>query len=216
MPIKPPPGYSLKEVPDFLKPTAANSKVVIQQPNGRDISSVSSSNPTEIDVHQREQFGQPQLNHEETHVFQFSRNPAVVAAMREVPIARDPKNPMASYTYGGTDGLLAAQQQHKTIADFNMEQQAEMVRNYSTEIKQAIARGDAAEVDKLNRAYKPYLNQLANLPGKNDSMTTMTQKDLTPAAPGLPPATESGILAPLKVIGGKAGVKLSHGYTLEK
>ncbi|MGB6934396.1 MAG: hypothetical protein WBD91_16585 [Acidobacteriaceae bacterium] len=207
----PPPGYSLEDVPDFLKQTAANSKVVIQPPNGKDVAVVHSSSPNEVDVNQRDQFGQPQLNHEETHVFQFSRNPAVVEQMQQT-MATGPKG----YTYGGTDGLLQAQMQHKTIADFGPEQQAEMVRNYASESTEAIIKGDAAKLDKLNRAYKPYLNQLANLPGKNDSMTTMTQKDLTPAAPGLPPAVESGILAPLKVIGGKMGVKLPKGYTLVK
>lgn len=210
---KPPPGYSLEEVPDFLKQTAANSKVVIQPPNGKDVARVTSTDPTTVQVNQRDQFGQPQLNHEETHVWDFSRNPEIVSQMEaDLRTGKLPK----TYTYGGTDGLLQAQQQHKTIADFGPEQHAEMVRNYDEEITAAIKRGDAATVDKLNRAYGPYLDQLANLPGKNDSMTTMTQKDLTPVAPGLPPATESGILAPFKVIGGKARVMVPKGYRLEK
>ena len=211
----PPPGYSLEDVPDFLKPTAATSKVVIQPPNGLDVARVTSTDPTTVQVNQRDQFGQPQLNHEETHVFEFSRNPAVVQQMEgDLASGKLPK----TYTYGGADGLLQAQMQHKTIADFGPEQHAEMVRNYASESTEAIIKGDTAKLDKLNRAYKPFLNQLANLPGKNDSMTTMTQKDLTPADPGLPPSAVTGIMEPLKVMGGKTRVlkHLPRGYTLEK
>lgn len=203
MPNKPPPGYSLEDVPDFLKATAGASKVVIQPPNGIDIAKVTSTDPNTVQVNQRDQFGQPELNHEETHVFDFSRNPAIVTQMEaDLASGRLPK----IYTYGGAEGLLRAQREGKTIADFGPEQRAEMVRNYAQESKQAILKGDAATLDKLNLAYGRLLNQEANLPGKNDSMTTMTQKDLTPAAPGLPSAMESGILTPLQTIGGRAGV----------
>lgn len=196
-------GYSVDDVPAFLRPTAEQSKVVIQPPNGKDIAVVHSSSPKEIDVNEVKQFGQPQLNHEETHVFEFSRNPAVVQRMEsDLATGKLPK----SYTYGGADGLLQAQLQHKTIADFGPEQHAEMVRNYAEDTKDAIRRGDAAALDKLNKAYGPFIKQLAGLPGRGLSMTTMTQKDLTPAAPGLPPATETGILAPNPLLGGPARV----------
>ena len=194
------PSYSLQDVPAFLRPTAAQSKVVIQPPNGRDIAVVHSTSPKVVDVNERAQFGQPQLNHEETHVFDFSRNPAIVQRMEED--LRSGKLPK-SYTYGGIEGLLEAQRQGKTIANFGPEQRAEMVRNFQQETQDAIRRGDAARLDLLNRAYGPFIRQEANLPGKNESMTTMTQKDLTPPAPGLPPAVESGILAPNPLLGGK-------------
>lgn len=196
----PPLGYSLEDVPAFLRPTAEESKIVVDPPNNTSIAQVNSTNPNEIDIHEPSQFHQPQLNHEETHVFQFSRNPAIVQKMEsDLATGKLPK----TYTYGGTDGLIAAQRQGKTIADFGPEQQAEMVRNYQQETQEAVRKGDATGLDKLNLAYGPLIRQLAKLPGKNESMTTMTQADLTPAAPGLPPAEETGILAPNKLLGGE-------------
>jgi hypothetical protein len=194
----PPAGYKLENVPDFLKPTAEQSKVVVQPPNNKDIAVVHSSTPTEVDVNEPTQFNQPDLNHEETHVFQFSRNPEVVQQMEsDLQTGKLPK----TYTYGGPDGLLQAQQQHKTIADFGPEQQAEMVKDYQAGTQEALAKNDAAKLDKLNAAYGPFVRQLSNLPSKNESMTTMTQKDLTPPEPGLPPAEETGILAENKLMG---------------
>ncbi len=209
----PPLGYSLEAVPAFLQPTAANSQVVVKPPDNRSIALVSSKEPNVVQVHEPSQFGQPQLDHEETHVFDLSRNPAVVSQMEnDLASGKLPK----TYTYGGPDGLLQAQREGKTIADFGPEQRAEMMSDYADGTKQAIARGDAKTLDKLNAAYGRYVHEEASLPGKNDSMTTMTQQDLTPAAPGLPPAEVSGILEPNPLLGGVAGVKLPHGYKLEK
>ena len=201
--VVPPNGYSLASVPNFLKPVAANMTVQIQPPNGIDVARVTAANPNTVQVNQPDQFGQPQLNHEVTHGYQFSRNPVVVQQMEgDLASGKLPK----TYTYGGADGLLAAQQQHKTIANFGPEQQAEMVSNYTQEANQAIAIGDMKTLDKLNKAYGPYIQQLVNLPGKNDSMTQMSQQDLTPAAPGLPPSAITGIMEPLPAIGGNARV----------
>lgn len=213
----PPPGYSLEAVPDFLKPTAEKMTVDVEKPNGLDLARVTASNPTVVQVNERDQFGQPQLNHEVTHGFQFDRNPAIVQQMEaNLASGKLPK----TYTYGGADGLLEAQRQGKTIADFGPEQQAEMVKDYQKGTQDAIKRGDAAALDKLNEAYGLYIHQLANLPGKNESMTTMTQKDLTPAAPGLPPAEETGLLVANKLLGNEVKVlrhppKLPKGYHLE-
>lgn len=200
----PPSGYALEaQVPAFLRPAAATAHIVDKPPDNRSIALVSSDDPTEIDVHEPSQFHSPQLIHEMTHVFQFSRNPEMVNQMRDA--LRTGKLP-ATYTYGGTDGLIAARQAGKTIADFGPEQQAEMVKNYAVLTKQAIQSGNAAELDRIKQAYGPFIRQLAALPGKTDSLTQMTQRDLTPAAPGLPPAAESGILAPDDLLGGAAGV----------
>ena len=207
---QPPEGYSLvEEVPDFLRPVAATTHVVNQPTDNQTIARVSSTNPTEIDVYDPAKFHSPELIHEMTHVFQFSRNPEIVSQMlnplRTGKIPTAYANPSV-YNYGGADGLLAAQRAGKTIADFGPEQQAEIVRNYAVLTKEAIQTGNAAELDKIKQAYGPFIRQLAALPGKNDSMTTMTQKDLTLPAPGLPPATETGILAPDKLLGGAVGV----------
>lgn len=212
-PVAPPPGYSLEDVPAFLRPTAATMNVQVQPPNGIDVARVTSTNPNTVEVNEPSQFGQPQLDHEVTHGYQFSRNPAVVSQMEgDLASGRVP----TAYTYGGPQGLIQARQQGKTIADFGPEQQAEMVKDYQQGTQAAIASGDAGKLDRLNQAYGPYLQQLARLPGKNDSMTTMTQQDLTPAAPGLPPASESGIMAPSKLLGGPMKIVPPAGYTLER
>lgn len=224
----PPPGYSLENVPAFLQPTAQNMNIQVEPPNGIDVAKVSPAAPNTVVVNQPNQFTQGDLNHETTHSYDLSRNPAVVsqeasvmaqqqrAGLYNTPVAGQlPK----AYDYGGINGLLAAQQQHKTITDFGPEQRAQMVKDYTEGTQAAIKSGNAAALDKLNQAYGMYIRQLANLPGKTDSMTTMTQQDLTPPAPGLPPAAESGILAPNPLLGGPARV-LKHppptGYTLEK
>lgn len=212
--VVPPNGYSLANVPNFLKPTAANMKIVVQPPNGVDVAKVSPANPNVVVVNQPNQFTQGDLNHETEHGYDLSRNPAEVARLAQVqqqqqqagmytPVAGQLP---AAYDYGGADGLLAAQQQRKTIDSFGPEQRAQMVKNYTDQAQQAIASKDMPTLDKLNKAYGPYITQLVNLPGKNDSMTTMSQQDLTPPAPGLPPSAETGIMEPLPAIGGNAAV----------
>jgi hypothetical protein len=201
--VVPPSGYSLANVPNFLRPTAAQMTVQIQPPNGIDVARVTSTNPNVIQVNQPDQFGQPQLNHEVEHGYEFSRNPAFVQQMEgDLASGKSPRG----YDYGGADGLLAAQAQHKTIADFGPEQRAQFPSDYTRLANQAIAAGDMKTLDKLNKAYGPLITQLVNLPSKNDSMTTMSQQDLTPAAPGLPPSAITGIMEPLAAIGGNARV----------
>jgi hypothetical protein len=68
--VVPPNGYSLANVPNFLRPTAAQMTVQIQPPNGIDVARVTSTNPNVIQVNQPDQFGQPQLNHEVTHGYE--------------------------------------------------------------------------------------------------------------------------------------------------
>ncbi len=157
-------------------------------------------------------FTLPVETHEETHVFQLSRNPEVLTRMEENlasgKIRRD-------YDYGGMEGLLQAHRDRKTITDFGPEQQAEMVRDFQEKTQEAFKKHDPALLDKVNEAYGPYIRQLAGLPGKNELMTVMTQKDLTPPAPGLPPAVETGILAEDKLLGSKMEIIPPKGYRLE-
>ncbi len=206
----PPLGYSLDDVPNFLKPTAANMRVEVGQPNGVDIARVSSTMPNVVQVHQADQFGQPQLNHEVTHGFDLSRNPAVVNQMQnDLASGKLPK----AYDYGGIDGLLAAQDAGKTIANFGPEQRAQMVKDYALEIKAAMKSGDLARFDKANRAYGPLIAQEAAMPGKNDPMNSI---NTTPAAPGLPPSAETGIMEENPLMGNQMRVVPPAGYTLDR
>ena len=225
MPVKPPPGYSLEDVPDFLKPTAANAKVEVQPPNGIDVARVSPAAPNTVVVNQPSQFTQGDLDHEMTHSYDLSRNPAVIAQEAKVQAQQKaagmytpiPGRLPKAYDYGGANGLIAAQQNGKTIANFGPEQRAQMVKDYAEETQAAMRSGNTAALDKLNQAYGPFLRQEASMPGKNDSMMTMTQRDLTPPAPSLPPSSETGIMEPLPEIGGTARVLKPppNGYVVE-
>lgn len=235
-PPTPPPGYrldpvreaqrQLQNVPDFLKPTASQSKIEVAPANSDYAAEVQPWAPRTVKYFGEDQITQPTTTHEVTHEFQDSRNLSVVGdEMYNILAGRTNK----SYDYGGIDGLLKAQQEHKSIEDFGPEQQADIVMDYQQLTQDAIAKGDAAKLDRVNAAYGRYVKQLASLPGRGESMTTMTQKDLTPPAPGLPPATESGILEPSPLLGGQVGVyskpsqatqkhspKPPPGYRLEK
>jgi len=101
------------------------------------------------------------------------------------------------------DGLMQAQKQGKTIADFNPEQQADMVEHYQAITQHAIKTGNRAMLAQATAAYEPYVGQLARIPGKGANMTQMSQQDLTPPAPGVPPATVAGMpMYPSKLLGG--------------
>ena len=193
-------GYPVEQLPAFLRPTAAQSKIVRAPSNGVALAEVDPDAPEEIKVREPEQFTLPAETHEQTHIFEDSRNPAVIEQEnRDLVSGQLPK----TYDYGGLNGLMRARLAGKTIANYGPEQRAEMVKDFQQQTQGAVASGNAAALDRANAAYAPIVRQLAAEPGKNDSMTTMTQQDLTPAPPGLPPATESGILAPDKLMGGE-------------
>jgi hypothetical protein len=210
---KPPTGYTVQDLPDFLRASNQNTKVVPAARNNTAIATVDVADPNTIKVREPQLFTNPVYTHESTHVYQMSRNPGVV---KDVENRYATGKLPAGYDYGGVDGLLKAQQQRKTIAHFGPEQQARMVEDYQRQTKEAMAAGNAALLDKITKAYHPFIQQLAGLPGKNDSMTTMTKADLTPAAPGPPAASVSGVMYPDKLLGGQGKVVPPKGYKLEK
>jgi hypothetical protein len=166
--------------------------------------------PNVIEVRDPGAFDQPTQTHESTHKFQESRNaPFVSSEFTLAGESRLPANASASavYGYGGMDGLMRAQAAHKTINDFNPEQQADMVAHYQAITQHAIKTGNRAMLAQATAAYEPFVGQLARIPGKGADMTQMSQRDLTPPAPGLPPATVAGMpLLPSKLIGGPGRV----------
>jgi hypothetical protein len=88
-----------------------------------------------------------------------------------------------------------------------------MVEDYQRLTGDAMAKKDTKALDKITKAYHPFILQLARLPGKNDPMT-MTKADMTPAAPGPPPSSVSGVMMPDKLLGGAGQVVLPKGYKL--
>jgi hypothetical protein len=201
----PPPGYEIQNLPDFLKPANANTKIASAPPmkiNGNIVDSdVDPAKPNTIEVRTPAAFTQPIQTHESTHIFQESRNPAFLQSGMKLQ-AKTQGTP-AMYDYGGIEGLEKALQQGKTIAHFTPEQQARMVEDYQKATQDAIRRGDPAALARVTAAYHPLIGQLAKIPPKGANMTQMTQQDLTPAAPPVPPATVAGMpLLPDKLIGG--------------
>ena len=200
----PPPGYEIQNLPDFLKPANAGTKTVrgesyVLPGLGQVVAEVSQNNPHTIEVREPRDFTQPIQTHESTHVFQLSRNqPFVNKTFNSAPLPTT----AAGYSYGGLPGLEQALQKHKTIADFNVEQQADMVADYQKETQNAIRWKDAESLARIIAAYHPFVSQLAKIPPKGANMTQMTQQDLTPAAP-MPPVNVAGMpLLPDKLIGG--------------
>jgi hypothetical protein len=195
----------------FLRDSAKDTKVVPYQRDGKNIADVNPDDPNTIRVREPGMFTNPVYTHEATHVYQMSRNPAVVKEIE----GRYGGGRTGGFDYGGADGLLRAQQARKTITDFGPEQQARMVEDYQRLTKSAIAAKDTAQLDKLTQAYHPFLLQLARLPGRNDPMR-MTKSDMTPQAPEPPPSSVSGVMMPDKLLGGQGTVVPPKGYKLRK
>ena len=210
---KPPSGYTLKDLPAFLRDSAEDTKIVAAPRDHRNIADVEVNAPSTIQVREPQLFTNPVYTHESTHVYQFSRNPGV---QQDVGQRYNAGKLPVGYDYGGADGLLKAQQERKTIADFGPEQQARMVEDYQRLTKEAIAAKDTKQLDKVTQAYHPFILQLSRLPGKADSMTKMTKADLTPAAPGPPPSAISGVMYPDKLLGGEGKIVPPKGYTLKQ
>lgn len=194
-----------EKMPAFLQPTARASHVQPVTPTGDFLARVRTQQPDTVQVAYPQMFTLPDETHEETHVFQLSRNPAVRRDMdrQELKLQgirqHNPSDPMAGYGYGGDVGLVRDRREGKTIADFNPEQQAQMVSAYQQATNRAMATGNTRMLDTANAAYAPFVRQLASLPGRNDPMNAI---DLTPRAPGLPPAAISGFMAPDDTMGG--------------
>lgn len=99
-----------------------------------------------------------------------------------------------SYNYGGIQGLKSL----GSISKLNDEQQANLPQDYMSQMnawaKQAVTPKILQQADALNSAFARPIQQEANMamPGMN----------VTPAPPGPPPATLTGMIKPLPEIGG--------------
>ena len=189
---KPPAGYTLMDLPSFERQANVGTKVVSAPPmqigSGQVVADVDPANPTTIQVRYPAGYTPAVNTHESTHVYQQSRNTAFAN-----PQGQQQATTAKAYDYGGMDGLLQAQQQGKTIASFTPEQQATMIADYQQQTQQAIAKRDPGTLAKVTAAYHPFVSQLAAIPPSGANMQQMTQQDLTPPAPGLPPATVAGM-----------------------
>jgi hypothetical protein len=198
-------------VPEFARESVDWSKVKEEDGaakpigDGLQVSHVDTDNPTVI--HEDPKYFSPDLRgHESTHVAQFARTDGVNPGADVQYGVGNQVTGMKDYDYGGTDGLIKAQQQGKhSIGNYNQEQQAAMVQDYikqsrDIEVKarnKSLTPNDLAQYAKLQQAYHPFIQQLAPQP-KGNAINTR------PAAPGLPPANTPGlgVLAPDRLLGG--------------
>jgi hypothetical protein len=65
------------------------------------------------------------LIHELVHVWQYQR-----LGFRYIPQALRAQASGAGYDYGGTEALYRARREGKTLFDFNLEQQADIIADY--------------------------------------------------------------------------------------
>ena len=200
------------DVPAFLKRDVDLSKVqqVRAQPKTADEQRaeayVFNDAPYKVNVNMPQYFGKPDLNHELTHVDQFTRSPDIPQ-----PYAPTVGGGHDSYDYGGTAGLHQARNSGKTMASFNQEQQANMVRDYKAAqdkylekaAKGVVTKEDEQHMYDAYQAYHPFVAQLAAVPGAGERLQpSMVDEALgrnlptipvRPAAPGLPAYDTPGL-----------------------
>ena len=191
------------DIPDFIR---AKVPVIPQQVEKADPNSNAYVNPWNNTVHVQNVAafnagtGTPQ--HEYEHAYEQKFTSPLKRLMSGEP----------SQDFGGVAGLAALRQKAKTIADMNVEQRAEMTGESYAAQKQAVNLAKQGKItpqqvqafDQWKQTSHPFIQQLKNM---GDAGI-----DTHPAAPGLPPAAVSGIVAPDPLLGGEwATVDISHG-----
>lgn len=208
----PPKGYNLvpadSSVPAFIQQGVDMSKVNVSPApppetplQKRAISYANTGDPYRINVGKPKEFTGPIFNHELTHTFQATRNPSL--GETSAPMSDDPR----LAPYGGIEGLKKA----SSIAQFNAEQQANIVMDYKAIQDKYLAKAKAgtaspAELRVLyeaHQAYHPLVKQLAAMPGTNAKLQpsaldlmlnrNIPSLDLKPEAPGLPSYDTPGL-----------------------
>lgn len=215
----------LSTVPDLIK-RGVNVGSILQAENlgnvhdtaAKGYHTVAEANPGKITVYRPNEYTPYVRNHEMTHELQQTRDIGGLKLPGDNTIdlpgqvksyspnqyrPGDPRN----YSYGGQDALLAARGK-KTIADFNLEQQADIVADYRKSQDEFLAKvqsGKYTQQDLKNwqntyDAYHPLVEQLSQVPeySAKRSIGTMLgigspDAPLAPKAPGLPPADTPGL-----------------------
>lgn len=172
------------------------------------IADVHSDDPNHIRVFDPGAYNADVRNHELTHVYQNNRSPDISTTNSSVGKYRVDNT---SYDYGGQQGLVQARNAGKTIANFGIEQQAEMVEDYKhshdaflAKVKDGTAtKKDLQAMSDLQNAYHPFMQQMADMPGKNEHINpgmlnllmgrNMPTINTTPSAPGLPSFATAGM-----------------------
>jgi hypothetical protein len=213
-------------VPAFIQSGIDMSKVrqvetaPITELDRNSIAKVSDDDPYKVQVLSPDLYGPPILNHELTHTYQETRN-------KDLPSVSAPvtQSGRAAYDYGGIKGLQTALANRNTIADFNDEQQAEIVKDYKFYHDQYLAKAAQGKITPaeekqmydLQQAYHPFIQQLADMPSSKVNLDRSPLLELlgiqkpiditgSPKPPGLPSYDTPGlgVLPADPLMGGKS------------
>jgi len=109
-----------------------------------------------------------------------------------------PQTPsLKSYDYGGVEGLLANPQ--RSVASYNPEQQAEMVEDLTTaqgKLGPHMTPAQLAAWDRTKTALERPIQQLANVPAQDNSMTGQIDHYLNQRGFGDPLSRLLGLISP--------------------
>jgi hypothetical protein len=173
----------IADMPKFLKKTATISGMGLDEVINPEAVAEVRGGGTDIGIDRPEWFDRGVMSHELTHAYQNTRN----ADFQSAPDVRDVSK---EYDYGGLPGLQKAIKDHKTIADFTVEQQADMVKHYydahrdmmNLASQGKIPASTAADFEEMKQAYAPFIRQMAGVPMEDEMNQPITAKT-TPDAP---------------------------------
>lgn len=249
---KPPTGYNLvprdSSVPSFIRESVGPVKEKVSPSLKLDVpgvETVAEATPGSIDVYDPAKYTPQIRNHEMMHQFQDTRSngniklpfgyeiPLSGASSSSTPMKHE-EGSLANYDYGGQAGLQALLNSHKTAANLNREQQADVVADYKAKQDAYLAKvkaGKATPADlkamyETHQAYHPFVQQMADAPnnlldtlpsigtllgiGKPKSLLT------NPAAPGLPSYDTPGLgVAPADPLLGGQSQAISNAVILK-
>jgi hypothetical protein len=134
----------------------------------------------------------PTAAHEATHVFQNSRNDQFQNAA--LPTAGSIKD----YDYGGIRGLMS----NKSVADYNPEQQAEMVEDLTAaqgKLTPKMSQKQLQDWDITKNALERPIQQLASVPGQDNSIGGRIDHYFDQRGFGDPIARARGLLSPARM-----------------
>lgn len=140
-------------------------------------------------------YDKPAAAHETTHVFQNTRNDQ----FQDLGNALLPNGTtsLKDYDYGGVKGLQTNPQ--KTIANYNPEQQAQMVEDLTRaqgSLKPLMSRQQLQQWDNTKMALERPIRQLASIPAQDNSIGGRIDHYLHERGFGDPIARIRGVLSP--------------------
>jgi hypothetical protein len=183
------------QIPAFEQQAVGNIHQQVDRDSGDGTAAHVNPGSSTVHVTDPSQYNGGTPQHEYTHVYEGKKQPILKTLFAG--------GNGADQDYGGTPGLEKHNAQGKTIAQFNPEQRAEVVGDSWAAQKKAVADAKAGKLkpgevegfDRAKAAQHPTLQQM-----KNEGDEGI---DTHPAAPGLPPASVSGIVAPDPLLGGE-------------